>query len=52
MGILGNGKNPSNEGDDFQMEGGDGGGGGYPFMEYEMDLNFHLGRLLFMRRKS
>ena len=26
--ILGNGKNPSNEGDDFQMEGGDGGGGG------------------------
>ena len=25
-GILGNGKNPSNEGDDFQMEGGWGGG--------------------------
>ena len=30
MGILGNGKNPSNEGDDFQMEGGDGGGGDSP----------------------
>ena len=29
-GILGNGKNPSNEGDDFQMEGGDGGGGDTP----------------------